>query len=350
MQTLARHTAWGLAGVLLLAGCATTPGPLTLAPDMARVWPVPPDPPRVAYLHQIRVPKDAGVRESLGKRFLAVFTGRARPPAVEEPIGLYADRDGWMLVADPGLQVVHIYNLKRHTYAQASALPGGRLASPVGVAFDPERGWVFVADSIHNAIFVYDTQGYYVGRFGEGLTRVSGLAWDAPRKRLIAVDTGNHRVLMFDAEGRQVSVIGGRGDRPGEFNFPTHVAVAPDGTFYVSDSLNFRIQAFRPDGTPLRTVGRLGGVVGTFSKPKGVAVDDGGRLYVVDGIYDVVQIFDAEGQLLMHFGGAGSGPGGFWLPAGIAVAGNDLFVADTHNGRVQLFRLLAADDAVAGGT
>jgi DNA-binding beta-propeller fold protein YncE len=354
MRSVIRHIAPGLPtgfllGVLLLAGCASGPGPLTLAPDMGRVWPVPPDPPRVAYLHQIRVPKDAGVRKTFGQRFLAVFTGRQRPAAVEEPIGIYADRDGWMLVADPGLQVVHIYNLKRGTYAQAFELPGGRLASPVGVALDPARGRVFVSDSIRNRIFVYDTRGYYMGRFGDGLLRVSGLAWDAPRERLLAVDTGHHRVVTYDAEGRQQEVIGRRGDAPGEFNFPTHVAVAPDGTFYVSDSLNFRIQAFGADGKPLRTVGHLGGVVGTFSKPKGVAVDDAGRLYVVDGLYDVVQIFDPEGRLLMHFGGAGSGPGGFWLPAGIAVAGNDLFVADTHNGRVQLFRLLAAEPPAPGG-
>jgi DNA-binding beta-propeller fold protein YncE len=182
---------------------------------------VPPDPPRVAYLHEIRVPKDAGVRESLGHRIAAALAGRKRPPAMEQPMGVYADKNGWLMVADPGLQVVHIYNLERHTYAQAFELPGGRLNSPVGVAFDPERGWIFVSDSILNGIFIYDTKGYFVGRFGEGLKRVSGLAWDAPRKRLLVVDTGNHRVLVFDAEGRQTRVIGKRGEGPGEFNYPT---------------------------------------------------------------------------------------------------------------------------------
>jgi DNA-binding beta-propeller fold protein YncE len=329
------------AALVLAAGCASGPKRLEMVPDMARVWPVPPDPPRIAYLHQIRTPADAGVRRGMGARIAAFFTGTRRPPRIEQPIGLYADTDGWLLVADAGLQVVHIFNLKQGTYAQAFELPDGRLASPVGVALDPERGWVFVADSIHNQIFVYDTKGDYVGRFGEGLTRVSGLAWDRKHKRLLATDTANHRVVVYDADGRQTGTFGERGDEAGQFNFPTGIALAPDGTIYVSDSLNFRVQAFDPDFKSLRQVGHLGATLGSFSKPKGVAVDSGGRLYVVDGLYDVVQLFDDEGRLLMFFGGSGSQPGHLWLPAGIAVAGNDIFVADTRNRRVQVFRLLS---------
>jgi len=334
---------------LLLAACATGPKRLEMVPDMTHVWPVPPDPPRIAYLHQIRMPADGGVRESFGARLAAVFTGREAPPEIREPIGLYADTDGWLLVADAGLQVVHIFNLKKATYAQAFELPGGRLASPVGVALDPERGWVFVADSIHNQIFVFGTGGHYVGRFGAGLLRVSGLVWDRERHRLIAADTGHHRVVVYDAEGRQTGAFGARGDGAGQFNFPTHLALAPDGTLYVTDALNFRVQVFDPDFHALRQVGHLGAVVGSFSKPKGVAVDSGGRLYVVDGIYDVVQLFDAEGRLLMFFGGSGSQPGQFWLPAGIAVAGRDIFVADTRNRRVQIFRLLSTGETPAEG-
>lgn len=335
---------------LVLAACAGGPGPLRMAPDMGRVWPLPPDAPRLAWMHQIRVPADAGVREGFGARIAAVFAGRPRPPAIEEPIGIYADTDGWVIVADPGLQVVHIYNLARGTYAQAFELPDGRLASPVGVALDPERGRVFVADSIKNRIFVYDTKGYYIGRFGEGLTRVSGLAWDRGRGRLLAADTGHHRVVVYDANGVQVEAFGERGNGPGQFNFPTHVAVGPDGEVYVADSLNFRVQVFGPDLEPKRQVGHAGSVLGSFSKPKGVAVDADGHLFVVDGLYDVVQLFDDEGRLLMHFGGAGSQPGRFWLPAGIAVAGRNVFVADTRNRRVQVFRLLPAGAATGDGS
>ncbi|MBI5135898.1 MAG: 6-bladed beta-propeller [Nitrospirae bacterium] len=348
-----RHMVLGLAALLVLGGCAARPGGLTLAPDMERVWPVPPDAPRIAYLHQIRVPEDAGVREGAWRRLVSLVAGRREPPRIEQPVSVYADAEGRLLVTDIGLQVVHVFNTRQGTYAQAFRLPGGRLASPVGVAFDPARRWIFVADSILNHVYVYDTDGIYVGVFGEGLKRVAGLAWDVPRQRLFAADTGNHRVVVFDANGAMTGEIGKRGEGPGEFNYPTHVAVNGAGELLVTDSLNFRVQVFGADGAYRAELGGLGQVLGRFSKPKGVAVDEGGRVFVVDGIYDVVQLFDADGRLLMHFGGSGSGPGQFWLPAGIAVTGNDIYVADTRNGRVQIFRLLNTEmppaDQPAGG-
>ena len=345
-----RHLILALAGALLVTtGCATQrvsgiPG----EPDMNLVWPVPPDLPRIAYLHQIHIPADVGVRERGLKRLLAAVAGRAPDPTIESPIGLYADPSGWLFVADTGLQVVHLFHLGEQRYAQAFRYPGGRLASPVGVAFDPERGWVFVSDSILNQIFIYDTRGHFIGVMGDGLLRVAGLAWDAERQRLIAADTGNHRVLVFDRDGNLIQTVGERGTEAGQFNFPTHVAVDGEGRIFVSDSLNFRVQVLDVDGVPMQNIGRLGGTVGSFAKPKGVAVDSEGRLFVVDGIYDVVQLFDAEGRLLMHFGGAGSSPGRFWLPAGIAVAGDKIFVADTHNRRVQLFKLLPGPQGDGG--
>ncbi len=325
---------------LAISGCASTPPPISYSPDMERVWPVPPDAPRIAYVHTFKLPADIGVREGVWARLVKRLAGSQEPPSIEAPMGLYADERGWLLVADTGLQVVHIFNRIERTYVQAFRLPNGRLGSPVGVAYDPERRWIFVSDTILNQIFVYDTEGYYVASFGTGLSRPSGLAWDAKNGELYAVDTGNHRVVVFGKNGEQVRVLGKRGEAPGEFNFPTHVTLDGDGNLYVADTLNFRVQRLSPAGKSLGQIGSLGSTVGSFSKPKGVAIGPSGNLLVVDGIYDVVQLFDDKGAVLMHFGGAGSQPGRFWLPAGLAVTGNDIFVADTHNSRVQMFRLL----------
>ncbi|MDH4229772.1 MAG: hypothetical protein OEW11_08535 [Nitrospirota bacterium] len=340
------------AALLLAAGCASAPKPLPEpVPDMQRVWPVPPDAPRVAFLRQIAVPADIGIQERGARRLFRAVVGKEKPPRVENPTGLYADADGWLLVADTGLQVVHIFNLKKPSYAQAFRIVGDdRLASPVGVAFDAAGQRIFVSDSILNKIFLYRTDGRLIGWFGEGLVRPSGLVWDAVRGRLIAADTGNHRVLVFDGDGHLLRAIGQRGDGEGQFNFPTHVALDGDGNIFVSDSLNFRVEVFGSEGDYLRHVGQLGDSVGSFAKPKGVALAADGTLFVVDGIYDVVQMFGADGGLLMHFGEAGSRPGALWLPIGVAVAGDDVFVADTHNNRIQVFRRLPppAQPAEAG--
>jgi len=208
-----------------LSGCAMQRSGVVFEPSAEHVWPLPPDIPRIAYMHQIHLPADAGVRDGMWGRVLSLVAGRRQAPSVEAPVGIYADPTGRLIVADTGLQVVHIFNTKVGSYAQAFTLPERRLASPVGVAFDPDRGWLFVADSILNRIFIFDESGYYIGVFGEGLKRVSGLSWDVANQRLIAADTGNHRVLVYDADGVLIREIGERGSTPGTFNFPTHVTV-----------------------------------------------------------------------------------------------------------------------------
>ena len=61
----------------------------------------------------------------------------------------------------------------------------------------------------------------------------------------------------------------------------------------------------------------------------------------MDSIKDVVKIFSRDGALLLFFGSQGRAYGEFWLPSGIFIDNNDyIYVADTYNGRVQVFKYL----------
>jgi DNA-binding beta-propeller fold protein YncE len=71
--------------------------------------------------------------------------------------------------------------------------------------------------------------------------------------------------------------------------------------------------------------------------PRSVAVDEKGRLWVADVGNNTIQIFDANGGLLGGWGSRGSGNYGLKEPCGIAVRGDEVYVADTWNGRVELF-------------
>jgi DNA-binding beta-propeller fold protein YncE len=69
-------------------------------------------------------------------------------------------------------------------------------------------------------------------------------------------------------------------------------------------------------------------------------------VYVSDGLHDVVQIFDRDGRLLLVVGQSGSRPGEFSLPSGLFIdAANKLYVADSLNGRVQVFQYVSQPDA-----
>jgi DNA-binding beta-propeller fold protein YncE len=162
-------------------------------------------------------------------------------------------------------------------------------------------------------------------------------------------ETAAHQVLLFDLNGRERFRIGHNGSKAGQFNFPTDLFIDKTGKLYVTDALNARIQVFSADNKFVRAFGEEGDGEGEFSKPKGVAVDSDGNIYVCDSLRDSVQIFDSTGRLLMEFGGRGQSAGTFWMPSGIYIDRDVIYVADTYNHRVQVFRYLRQDSAGQGG-
>ncbi|MEX0893026.1 MAG: 6-bladed beta-propeller [Gemmatimonadota bacterium] len=78
--------------------------------------------------------------------------------------------------------------------------------------------------------------GTAMGRDWEQLNGVAAMAFDA-RDNLYVVDSGNFRVLRFDAAGRFVRQLGSQGGGPGEFSLPRGVAVTTDGAVVVADMM-----------------------------------------------------------------------------------------------------------------
>ena len=55
----------------------------------------------------------------------------------------------------------------------------------------------------------------------------------------------NHRIQVFDKEGKFIKMWGQYGSNPGEFDQPHGIVVDPfDGGLYVTDAHNDRIQVF----------------------------------------------------------------------------------------------------------
>ena len=79
---------------------------------------------------------------------------------------------------------------------------------------------------------------------------------------------------------------------------------------------------------------------GFFSQPKGVAADSEGNVYVAGATIDRVQIFSLQGEFLLAFGRNGTGPGEFTMPTGLAIDDDLIYVTDSYNQRVQVFRYL----------
>ncbi|MEO7718628.1 MAG: NHL repeat-containing protein [Capsulimonas sp.] len=137
---------------------------------------------------------------------------------------------------------------------------------------------------------------------------------------------------------RPMEVIGERGERAGQFNFPTGIAVDSRGILFVADSYNHRIQRITPDGA-VSAIGSKGIGYAQFLSPQDVAVDRRDAFYVVEQGNHRVQKFSATGRQELIFGRRGHLPGEFFGPTSIAVSpmSGDIYVADTGNFRVQRF-------------
>ena len=322
---------------LAAAACASgwqSQGKVVQAPA---VWPEPPDAPRIELVSTFGAASELGIAPSLWSRVVAVVSGGGERRMMR-PAGVSA-ANGRIAVADPGAGLVHLYDPARRRALEVRKCGEAAFAEPVGVVLLGER--LYVADASAARIFVFDADGGCVAGWPlEAGSRPSGLAADPARSRIYVADAGTHRVVGFDLQGNRIVEFGRRGAGAGEFNYPTWLAVDGAGNLYVTDALNFRVQMFDPEGRATGAFGEQGDNSGELSRPKGIGVDAGGHIYLVDALFDAVQMFDREGRYLMAFGSGGDEAGDFWLPSGLAVDGDHIYVADSYNHRVQVFRFL----------
>jgi len=180
-----------------------------------------------------------------------------------------------------------------------------------------------------------------------------------PEGNIHVLDSDNHRVQVFDAQGAflrewgsQCNLAEGQGctdldgDGPmevgdGQFQEPWGIAVAQDGRVYVADTWNHRVQVFAGDGSFLNKWGAYGQTLADSTLlygPRDVALDDQGRVFVTDTGNKRVVVYDQDGNYLDQWGSDGIMPGHFSEPVGIDVdAEGNVYVADTWNRRIQVF-------------
>jgi len=310
----------------------------------------------VEWVGELRGAADVKGKPSWAKRFLKAVIGLDdQQKGMLAPNGVSVDPQGRILVADTKERVLHVFDPVRRRYQQFHPPDSDPFLAPIGVACDAQ-GRIFVSDALRARVFLFSPQGKFLRALGavdreESIfKRTTGIAVNNQLNRLYVVDTVAMRVVMMTLEGKLVGRFGQRGTGPGEFNYPTYIAVAPDGSLWVTDSLNFRVQHFDPEGKFLSAFGNPGAGPGEFDKAKGIAVDGQGRVYVVEGRNDRVQVYDAEGRLLFVFGSTGAGAGEFFLPTAVALdSENQIYVADGFNRRVQMFRLRPEGMAPGGG-
>jgi tripartite motif-containing protein 71 len=119
---------------------------------------------------------------------------------------------------------------------------------------------------------------------------------------VLVTEEGNHRVSQFALDGTFVGIFAGtseRGSGNGEFYYPHGITVlGSSGEVAVADHYNHRVQIFDSEGKYKRQFGTKGKEAdGQLYFPAGLASDAHGNLLVVDRT-NRLQVFDSEGKHL----------------------------------------------------
>ncbi len=257
--------------------------------------------------------------------------------------------------------------------------PAGTFHCPVAAAIVPRTGQVLVLDNYRCLVVVFagvddDTvvrtigdgqgQGPLQLQNPWGIAVLGGDAADAavPDGPLAVVaDTWDHRLSLFRiCDATLVRHVGSEGAAPGQFNYPTAVAVVPARTsgndeawLVVADQANRRVQVLTRTGSVVRILQgdavvelsvflygvtvcvATGEVLVTdadYNRVVSWRIADGGGLRVVCGGVDGMDSEDSHSDVERD-------TGLFDEPWGVVVSGDGaLWVADSDNNRLCLFR------------
>lgn len=215
-----------------------------------------------------------------------------------------------------------------------------------------QRSIILASEDLNNTIALFTPTGSPLGKVGSGPGNGNGQL-NAPRDAatdasgdIFVADYNNDRIAEFSAGGAWIRNWGSRGTGPGQFNRPYGVDVDSGGNVYVADSgNNNRIQEFDNAGTFIRYYGASSSGVGIFTGLRRVAVGAGSHpdVYGADLWGYQIMRFTPSGSKDLTIGGTAPAMGAFNQPFGVASDGNNTYVVDTNNQRIQAF------DPKAGG-
>lgn len=227
-----------------------------------------------------------------------------------------------------------------------------------------------LADKDKTGVKVKQVYGY---ESTEVMNTPTGVVIDSAQNIYVA-ETASSYIKKFDREGNLLTIIGERGNEPGQLNAPVEMYIK-NSILYVGEVGAGRISRFTLDGQFIDNVG-----AGELEGPRSVAVDDAGQMYALDEFSNRIVTFSAEGEkiaecaspylyfpndidykdgklyvanasahnilkfdtdcnLLASAGGYGTGDAQFFYPRTITVNGDKVYVSDVLNNRIQVLDL-----------
>ena len=212
------------------------------------------------------------------------------------PAGLALDRYGNIFVVDCNDHRVNKFNGQGKLLCKFGSRGSldHQLNNPHGVSVDSD-GNIMVADSGNKQVKIFSSTGQFVDKFGGEDLFVNPYDAVDNDKHIFVLDRGDHSIKVFSKVGCKSNYlykIGGEGEGDGEFKEPWSLSFNNVGHLMVCDSDNHRIQLFEPDGKFLAKFGTKGKGKGEFKKPIKAAVLRDGKIIVSDFHNHTIQVFE----------------------------------------------------------
>ena len=242
--------------------------------------------------------------------------------------GIAFGRDGMWAVTDDTNHYMWIFD-KEHKLVRKFGGKGtddGKFVCPLGVAFDA-NDHLYVTDYSNRRVQKFDIDGTYLHQFGNAqLHNPIGIAICEDK---VCVCNGN-RIVIFSCNGQFSHIIG-----LGHLTSVYYITVSGNNQIFVADYKKHCIIKLSLDDKCLGKYGTEGTGRGQLKGPCGVAVDMFGFVLVAEHSNCRVSIFDKDGAFVRSFGASSE----FSELHAIAInPSGDIYICDTGNKRVQIFR------------
>lgn len=253
---------------------------------------------------------EKGVIWKLSGMDLSVFA-----EGLETPSHIAFDPDGNLLVADPGSHTVERIDAKgeRSIVAGMRGKAGSNdgtaaestFNGPVGLAVD-SGGRIFVADTYNDKVRVIENGSIrtLAERTEDGKRLRTPLGVAVWHDKLLAADSGNHRIVAVEPDGRAWTLAGSGEEEikdgllfDAAFSEPTALAVLEDGTVLVADGDSIRAVISGAAATVRTLTQRRRGhadgraLFSRFNRPSGIAVSPNGNAYIADSDNSAIRVF-----------------------------------------------------------
>lgn len=236
-----------------------------------------------------------------------------------------AARGNFIFVADAARRQIFRYDLGQQTMTVLADYPSGNITG-IDVASDLS---LYVADSGVRQIMHFSWDGRVLPPIGQGadIEQAVAVVVDDIKGRVLVADAMGNRVLNFNRLGYLQSAF-----EPLQARSIAAMAQGPDGVYLV-DRLSRQVVVTGLDGSDRYTFGE-----GRLRDPAAIAVDRFNRVFVSDSFDNTIKVFQ-HGDQIGSFGGTGPAQAQFNRITSLWLEQNMLYVSDSVNARIQIFRI-----------